>query len=155
MTSAAYPTVIAALFATADEALSNDSFRVVRGYDLSDDPSDVMMIGVPSLSDVNSISAGSFSQEFATLGTPRSRDENGTINGVVMARNGQGDQQAATEAAFGYVAGLEAALRADPAMGVTDFAYLVAQMSTGDVAEDQVDGATTAISFTVAYRARI
>lgn len=152
MTSAAYPTVYAALVATLDAALS---VRVVDGYDVSDDPGDVVMVGVPSLASTSSISAGSFTQAVATLGTGRSRDEAGTINGVVLAWNGDGDASAARLAAFGYIASAESALRADPALGLTTFAYLVVEIATGDVLEDKVDGATCAISFTVTYKARI
>lgn len=155
MTSAAYPTVYAALVTTATTALTG-TLRVVDGYDLSDDPGDVMMIGVPTLGDVNAISAGTFTQEATTFGRAGGvRTETGVINGVVMARNGQGDQNGARVAAFGHLASLGDAIRADPTLGVTSFNELVAQLSAGDVAEDQVDGATTAISFTVAYRALI
>jgi hypothetical protein len=154
--TAAFPTVIAALVSTADTALAaTDAVRVVRGFDLSDDPSDVVLIGVPNLSDVNAISAGTFSQTQATMGTPRSRDETGTINCVVMARNGEGDQEAACAAAFGYLADIESAVRSDPALGVTAFGYLVAEINSGDVLEDKVDGATCALPFTVTYKARI
>lgn len=160
MTSIAYPTVHAALVTTAGTALATPvtagTFRVVDGFDLSDDPGDVMMIGVPSLSDVNAISAGTFNQEPLSFGRATGGiRETGSINGVVMARNGQGDQDAARVAAFGYLATLGDAVRADPTLGVTAFQEVVARLSTGDPAEDQVDGATTAISFTVAYVALI
>jgi hypothetical protein len=160
MTSTAYPTVHAAVISVARTALAtpitSGTFRVSDGFDLSDDPGDLMEIGVPSLSDTQSISAGSFSQDATTFGRAGGvRTETGTINGTVMARNGEGDQGAARVAAFGYLATLGDAIRADPSLGVTSLGELVAQLSTGDVAEDQVDGATTAISFTVAYRAFI
>jgi hypothetical protein len=145
--------VFAALVTTATTALSG-VLRVVDGSDLSSDPGDVMMIGVPTLTDVNAISAGSFSQDATTYGRAGGvRTETGTINGVVVARNGQGDQSAARAAAFGYLTTLSDALRTDPSMGITAVGDPVAQLSAGDVAEDQTDGATTAISFTVAYRA--
>jgi hypothetical protein len=150
--SSAWQTVRAALVTTADNALS---IRVSDGFDLSSDPGDVLMIAVPNLSDVNSITAGSFSQAMATMGSTRTRDEDGSINGVVMARNGQGDQALATSTAFGYIASLEAALRSDPSLGITSYVYLEAWMTSGDVLEDQIDGATTAISFTVTYKARL
>ena len=156
MTSAAYPTVYAALVTAIDNALT---VRVVDGYDISDDPGDVVMVGVPSLSSTTSIAAGSFSQVAATMGSTRTRDETGTINGVVMARNGDADATGAAAdrtAAFGYVASIESALRTDPSLGLMPtFQRVVVQMSTGDVLEDKTDGATCAISFTVAYVARI
>jgi hypothetical protein len=154
MTSAAYPTVHAALVTLATATLP--SVRVVDGYDVSEDPGNIVQIGVPSLSSTTSISAGTFTQEMETFGRlVGGRLETGSINGVAMAWNGDGDQAAARSAAFGYIAAIGDALRTDPSMGVTAFAELVAELSTGDVAEDKVDGATTAISFTVAYKARI
>jgi hypothetical protein len=115
-----------------------------------------MMIAVPTLSDVNAISAGNFSQEAAAFGRASGpRTETGTISGVVMAWNGQGDQDAAQSTAFGYLDTLAAAIRADPTLGITTLTDPIAQLTAGDIAEDQVDGATTAISFTVAYRAFI
>lgn len=153
MTTAAYPTVYAALVATATTALP--TVRVVDGYDVSEDPGDVLMIGVPSLTDTTAIAAGSFNQVIATMGTPRSREETGTINGVVLAWNGDADSSAARLAAFAILGDLEDALRADPSLGVTAFARTVAQLETGAVAEDKLDGATCAISFTVIYAARI
>jgi hypothetical protein len=155
VSTAAYPTVIAALVTTAQTAAAG-AFRVVRGYDLSDDPSDVMLIGVPHIADVSTIAAGSITQKPAAMGTPRSRDEEGSIFGVVMARNGQGDQAAACNAAFAYLASLETAIRADPTLGTAaTFKSLVAQFSAGDVFEDQIDGAATAVEFTVTYKARL
>jgi hypothetical protein len=72
-----------------------------------------------------------------------------------MARNGDGDQDAASDAAFNYLSLIGDALRATPSLGVTSVTELVAQLGASEVAEDRVDGATTAISFTVAYKALI
>lgn len=152
MTSAAYPTVYAALVSTIDAAIAT---RVTDGYDTSSDQGDVVMIGVPNIADTNAISAGSFTQSTATMGTPRSREETGSINGLALAWNGDGSASAARLAAFALIASIEGVLRATPALGVTSFGYLVAQMNTGDVVEDKEDGATCAISFTVTYAARI
>lgn len=153
MTDVAYPVVYAALLSTAGTAFGA-TLRVVDGFDISDDPGDVMLLGVPSITDVNAITAGSFTQDPATLGTTRPRDETGTINGVVFAWNGDGNAATARSTAFGYLATLNAALRATPKLG-TSLAYLVAQLSAGDVLEDKQDGANCAVSFTVAYKARI
>lgn len=151
--SAAYPEVHAAIVATAKTALNN-IIRVVDGYDVSEDPDDVMMIGVPSLTDTTTISAGSFTQETLSYGAAGARREEGTINGCVLASNGDGEQAIARANAFDYVNQLGAALRADCTMGVTAFS-LDAQVRNGEVLEDQQDGAMTGISFTVAYTAII
>jgi hypothetical protein len=153
MSSSAYPTVFAALVTTATTALG-DTIRVVDGFDLSSDAGDVMVFGVPNLTDSNAISAGSFTQTTQGFGRTGVRQEAGTISGYVMAWNGDGDQTTARTTAFGYLSTLGDALRLDPKMGVTAF-DVAAQVSAGDVLEDQAEGATTAISFTVAYQALI
>lgn len=152
MPSTAYPTVYAAVVSTAHTAL-DATVRVVDGYDLSSDPGDVVLIGVPTLADENAIAAGSFSQDPSTFGrAPGTRKETGTVNGFALARNGDGDQTGARTTAFSYIDALADALRNDPTIGVTAFS-LVAQLTSGDISEDQVDGATCAVSFTVTYTA--
>lgn len=152
MTSAAYPTVVAALLTVVDAALS---CRVVDGFDVSSDPGDVVYLGLRDIRDANAIVSGSFTQTVGPMGSTRPRDEDGTINGLVWAWNGDGDAAAARTAAFGYLASIESALRADPAIGVTAFQRLVVQLSAGDVVEDKEDGANCALPITVTYSARI
>lgn len=151
MADVAYPTIYGALYEVAEDALG-DVLRVVDGFDLSADRDDVLCLGVPNLADESSISAAQFEQEQVGHGSAGIIRETGSINGVAWSWNGDGDSQAARIAAAGYIATLGAAIRADRSLGVTDF-NLVAQMGTGDVAEDKVDGATCAISFTVNYTA--
>lgn len=153
MTSVAYPVVYAALLEFGDAAVSA---RLTDGYDLSDDPSDVIQLGVPNLSDTEAISAGTFSQEQVGHGAAGFVKETGSINGIALATNGDGDALAARAAVFGYLDDLGAAIRADRHIGVTDFDLVVGTaLANGDVAEDKVDGATCAVSFTVNYTAHI
>ena len=148
----AYPTVYAAVLSTATTALTG-MVRVVDGFDLSSEPGDVVLIGVPNLGEEESIAAGSFSQDPSTFGrAPGTRKETGTVNGCVLAQNGQGEAANARTTAFSYIDALADALRNDPSIGVTAFS-LVAQLTSGDISEDQVDGATCAVSFTVTYTA--
>ena len=154
MPSTAYPTVYSAVVSTATTALTG-TLRVVDGFDLSADPGDVMLIGVPNPADENAIAAGSFNQDFGSFGSaPGTRQETGTIHGFAMARNGQGDQNGARTTAFSYIDTLADAIRADPSLGVSAFT-IAAQLTSGDVTEDQVDGATCAVSFTVTYTAYV
>lgn len=152
MTSAAYPTVYAALLAAVDAALS---CRVVDGFDVSSEPGDVVYLGLPDIREANAIRSGSFAQAVGPMGSARPRDEDGTINGLVWAWNGDGDAAAARTSAFGYLASIEAALRADPAIGVTAFQRLVVQLSAGEVVEDKELGANCALPVTFTYAARI
>ena len=113
MVAAAFPTVIAAIMSTA-ETLSD--VRVTRGRDVSDDPGDVVMVGVDSLSDSPGWdSTGSFDQEFQTFGGARL--ETGSVNVLAVSRNGDDDAGAAIDSVFDLVAELCAAVRADPSLG--------------------------------------
>lgn len=153
MASSAFPTIVAALYATAQSALPG--VFVVRGRDFSMNPDDVVMIGVTALDDSPGWdSAGSFDQEFQTFAG--ARVETGAVHCVAYARNGASDQGAATAAAFALVDGLGAAIRADKTLGVTALDYVVAQTVTGGVREQQNnEGAVTELSFAVKYEARI
>lgn len=152
--AAAFPTVITAVLTTAQAATPE---RVVRGRDIvsSDPDHDAVMIGVARLDDSPGWdSAGSFTQEFQTFGG--NRLETGTVNCLVLAWNGDSDQDAATTAAFAIFADIAAAIRATPTLGITTFDYMVAQVTSSDVTEAQNDdGANTVLPFVVSYEARI
>lgn len=154
---AAWPAVRAAVFTTAENALPK--VPVIQGRDISQSPDDVVvMIGIQNVQDIEEeggfASAGSFQQVMQTFGG--NREEVGTVNGLVLARNGDADQEAAFTAADDSLAALEAAVRSDPTLGLTGFDYVVAEMQTGDVSESQNDdGAVTALSFVIAYQIRI
>lgn len=151
MATVAFPTVIAAVMTTAD---APTDVRVVRGRDTSNDPGDVVMIGVSSLSTNQGWdSAGSFDQEFQTFGDKRV--ETGTVNALALSRNGDNDPDAACDAVFALVEELCAAVRTDPSLGVTAFDYLVTEVETGAVQESQNDeGAVATISLAFHYQAR-
>jgi hypothetical protein len=152
MSSAAWPSVIGAVMTVATAALA--PVRVVRGLDVSGDPSDAVMIGLQDIQVPDWASAGSFQQTMQTFGG--NREEVGTVHGLLLARDGGGDQALAGTTAFGYLASLEAAVRADPTLGLTGFDYVVAEMSAGDVTESQNDeGAATVLSFVISYKVRI
>lgn len=151
MPSAAFPSVIAAVFSTAEQAITDA--RVVRGRDISDDPGDVVMVGIQSIDIGDWDSAGSFQQSMQTFGG--NRQELGSVNGLILARNGDSDQEAALSAAFDYLASLEAAVRADPTLGLA-FEYTKAEMQAGDVTESQNDdGAAAVVAFAISYDIRI
>jgi hypothetical protein len=84
------------------------------------------------------------------------REELGEVNGLVVASNGQGDQDGACATAFGYLALIEAAVRADPTLGLTAFDYVVAELQAGDVTEAQnIRRCSTVLPFTISYKIRI
>ena len=152
MPSAAHPVVMAALLRVVKDAL--DPVRVIRGRDLSGDPSDIVLIGRENVDDLDWSSSGSFRQAMQAFGG--SREEAGAVNSLIIARNGDADQDAVNATAFGYLALIEAAVRADSTLGITTLEYIVAEIDAGDVLERQGDdGATAALRFIVAYKARI
>jgi hypothetical protein len=153
MTSAAFPVVMAGAVATA--TATQAPTRVVRGRDITNDPGDVVMFGVSDPEDSGGWdAAGSYSQTMQTFSGKR--EEIGNINGLAVARNGDGDPAAASAAVFALIAALEASVATSPALGVSSLEYLVAEMESGDVHESLSDeGANAALSFVINYRARI
>lgn len=153
MTSAAFPTVIAAVVTTATATLPG--VRVVRGRDISNDPGDVVMVGVLEPDDTGGWeSAGSYEQAAQTFGGKR--QEIGHVNGLAVAQNGDGDPAAALDAVFALIAALEASVATNPSLGVSSFDFLVAEMESGSVQElPSGDGASAALSFVITYKARI
>lgn len=156
MTSLAYPTVYAAVYTVARTAFAgNASVRVVDGYDLSDDPSNSIQLGTPNLTDTQAISEGAFDQEQIGHGASGVIKETGSINGIALAWNGDGDPQAARVAVAGFLDTIGAAIRADRTLAVTDFPVAAWMSAHGEPVSDKVRGATCAISFTVNYTAHI
>lgn len=150
--AAAFPSVVSAIVSTATTAVA--PVRVVRGRDFSNDPGDVVMVGIRDIEGDGFQSAGTFRQTMQTFGG--NREEVGEVNGLVVAWNGQTDQDDACSTAFGYLALIEAAVRAAPTLGLTGFDYVVAELTAGDVTESQnTAGAATALSFVISYKIRI
>jgi hypothetical protein len=144
MGTAAFPAVIAALVTVADTALP--TVRVERSADVTNEESDVVIIGGDP--------AGDFQQTMQTFGG--NREEVGTVNGLIYARDGDGDQDITCVNAFDYLAAIEAAVRADKTLGLTQFDYVVAEFQAGEVTESPNDeGALTVITFGVTYKIRI
>lgn len=151
--ASAWSAVVGAVFATAGTAVA--PCRVTRGRDITHDAGDVVMVGVRGIELADWEDAGSWSQEMQSFGG--SRQESGTVNGLIVAWNGDGDQALAETTAFGYFADLEAAVRATPNLGLTAYDYLVAEIQSGDITETQNHnyGAATVLSFVIKYEARI
>jgi hypothetical protein len=152
MTSAAFPTVIAAVVTTATATLPG--VRVVRGRDISEDPSNVVMIGVGDPDDTGWDDTGAYTQTMQTFSGKR--EERGQVNGLAVAWDGESDPTAALNAAFTMIAALEASVATSPALGVSSLEYLVAEFESGGVQESlSADGASAALSFVITYQARI
>lgn len=151
MTDVAYPVVYAALLSLAQTALGS-TVRVVDGYDVSQDPGDVLCLGIPDIKDENAISEGSYTQDFTSFGNTGTCQEDGSINGVVLSWNGDGDLSLARTTATGYVSALAAAIRTNRTLGISAF-ELKAHVASCDVLSDPADGSASGVSFVVAYKA--
>jgi hypothetical protein len=152
MPSAAFPAVTAAVFALGQSVLPG--VRVIRGRDISQDPSDAVHVGILTPDEsvgLDWATAGRFDQEMQRFSGPR--QETGTVNCLAKASNGDQDPTAAATQAFGYIAAIEAGLRADPTIGLTGYDFVVTEMQGGDVMEAQTDGGViVAVAFAIAYR---
>jgi len=152
------PALIDALVTQSRTALGSTA-AVYDGYGASADPGNYLMVGVDDPDQAQPAPSMSESQAMATLGTPRSRDEEGSIPNVAYCWNGDGEngQKAARDAAYAIVEAVAALLRTDPTMGVGQPGRVVCQV--GDISLDQNSaqgvGAYALITFTVAFKARI
>src|SRR3982751_1387789 len=132
MTSAAFPTVIAAVFPTATSTLP--TARVVRGRDISNNPGDVLMVGVADPDDPSGWDdAGTYEQSQHTFGGKRL--EEGRVNCVAKPWNGNSAPSAAEAAVFAMIAALEASVATSPSLGVSSFDFLEAEVESGMVRE--------------------
>lgn len=151
---AAWPAVVGAILARANAVLP--AVRVVRGHDVSENADDTVFVALQDINDEDWTSAGTFRQTMQSFGG--AREEVGSVNCMVYARDGGGDeaaQAACTETALGYLAAIEADVRADETLGISGFDYVVAEMDSGEIREIQANGASTALPFVIAYKIRI
>jgi hypothetical protein len=155
MATSAVPAVIDALVALSDAALS--TVTVYDGFGVSDDPGDFLMIGVDDPDSGDAASSTDSSQQAATLGTGRARDETGEVTCVALSWNGNGDQKAARDAVFATTAAVETLCRSNPSLSITGYPLLVVGFgATQRLMQNQdEDGAEAAVFFSVRFRARL
>lgn len=155
MTTTRLPDIIDALFTQATAALTDR--EVFDGFGAVSDPgTDYLMIGVddPDAQDISAAGQAQQGWAHANYGSA-ARDEEGDINCVAVSWNGDGDAKKARDAAFSTVAGVATFLRADPTLGLdptvrTDFGSKIV------LNQDQnAQGATALVIFSVHYKARI
>lgn len=154
MATSAIPAVIDALFDQSTKALPNAN--VVDGYGVSGNTGDTLMIGVEDPGNLDSASSAETDQSAATMGTNRSRDEDGTVVCVAESWNGNSDQKAARDAAFATVAAVENLIRKTdtPALGVAGVRN--ARIVSHQLLQDQRnEGAVAFVVFRVGFTARI
>lgn len=156
MPTSAIPDIIDALVSLADAALP-DTVTVYDGFGVSDQAGDFLMVGVEDPDRNDAASSADTSQSAATMGTPRNRNETGTVTCAALSSNGDGDQKAARDAVFAIAAAVASACRANPSLGLTGYQSLVAEYGSDQrLMQNQFeDGAEAVLIFAVRFRARI
>lgn len=153
MPTSVVPAVIAAIVDTAQEQLPD--LIVTDGWAVTNDPGNYVMVGVEDPDVDGYAESASSKQEWANANYT-SRDEEGDINCVALAWNGDGDARAAREAVYANVAALEDALRWNPPQGVDDVLWTSVMAAGGRLNQIQDNGGAVALLlFTIHFRARI
>lgn len=161
MGTSVIPTVIDALVTQATAALTG--VTVLDGYATPDgSASNFLYIGVDDPQTTQAAQTSDTEQTAATMGTPRSRDQRGTVTCAALSWSGGTDQKAVRDAAYATVAAVENLLRADPALGTGMAGRLVCQLGSETLSQNQYQGddntaggCDALVIFTVAFRARI
>lgn len=130
--------------------------RVIAGPQITDDPSDVILVGVRDPYAFSPPPGIETTQAVATMATTRPRDEVVTVWLTVLVRAGDMDVDALYDRAFEHVAAIEAAVRA---LGIPFLAIpgaYAAEVGGMECTDDQDDyGAWVSVSFPITVKARI
>lgn len=153
MGTSTVPQLLDALFERATDALPD--ITVLDGPGITSDPGDYLMIGVD---DPNTPGfAATSNQVPGPMASTRPRDENGSVVCIAYAWNGDGEQKAARDSAYSYMAAVEGILRDDPNLGIATGGNFVAQM--GDLQElsqaPNGSGVDALLIFNISFFARI
>lgn len=161
MATSAIPVLIDALVTQARASLPN--CLVIDGFGVTNDANpNVLMVGVDDPDSQSAADSTDSAQEMATAGTPRTRDQQGTITCAALSWNGGGNQKAVRDAAYATLAAVENLLRLDPRLGLTSFPLLVCQLGDDRLSQNQyvatdttTGGVDALVIFTVKFQARI
>jgi len=165
MGTSVVPALIDALV-TLSRANVPAGVNVFDGFGVTSDPSvsGVLMVGVDDPDTGDTANASSSGQSMATMATTRPRDQIGSVTCCAVAWNGNADQKAARDAAYGIVATVENFLRSDPTVGIGQPGRVVVQMGDDDrLSQNQYSGDAEGVGggcdaiviFTVNFKARI
>lgn len=127
--------------------------QVIVGPGATEDPGDVVMVGVSDPDETVYAGAVSGSQHWAQLGG-LFRDEQFVVHCIAIASNGDGDALAAMDAAYTLMGAVETALVADPTFGGT-LLYSMGLTSAGLKFSTDQTGVAALVPFDVECRTRI
>lgn len=149
----ATPAIIDALVAAARLALQD--VLVYDGYGLSDDPGDILMVGVDDPDSVRPANAGESFHEWAAIGGSRTHDQQGTVTCAALAWSGDMDPKAVRDRAYAIVSEVAQILRDTPALGVPSVAWCT--LGQSETLSQNIDdaGCSALVVFSIRFRARI
>lgn len=157
MATSVVPAIIDALYEQAKTALPD--VLVFDGFNLGDDlTDDILMIGISDGQSSAASTGADGSQTQATAGTPRTRNQTGSINCWALSREGNTTMKSARDAVYAMQAALEDIMRDDPTLGIAppNGQILVIQLGDEHLDQDQdVEGAQALLAFTINFEARI
>lgn len=153
MPTSVVPALITAVVVTAQEQLPD--LIVTDGWAVTSDPGNYVMIGVED-PDVDGYAQSATSTQSWANANYTARDEEGDVNCVALAWNGDGDAKAARDAVYANVAALEDALRSNPPQDLADVLWTSVMASGGRLNQIQDSGGAVALLlFSIHFRARI
>jgi hypothetical protein len=149
------PALIDAIVTQATAALSD--VLVLDGFGVSDAPApDLLMVGVDDGESTVAATSTAVSQTMATLGTARSRDQQGQVWCWAYSWNGNTDQKAARDSVYTTFEAVADLCRTDPTFGVGLPGRVVCQIGDENLSQDQDEsGAKALLIFSVNFTARI
>jgi hypothetical protein len=148
------PSVMNAIVSTAKTLMDPNAVYRGPGRPSDDSQPNVLFVGINDIYTADWTVGGNSNQSWATLGAQQ-RDDNGEVWCTAYSWNGDSDSDAAMNTAYGTVAALENALRADVTMGNVPGVLWVGVSSTELRETQDSGGARAQVIFTVAYRGRI
>lgn len=151
MSNSTVPATIRAIFAAVKVALPSAS--VIVGPGATEDPGDVILIGVSDPDENAYADAVAGAQHWNQLGGLR-RDEEFAVHCVAITSNGDGDALAAMDAVFALMGGVETALVNDPSLGKAVL-YSMGITSFGLKFSVDTSGVAALIPFDVQCKARL
>lgn len=156
MAVSALPALIDALVAAATSALP--AVVVCDGLPVAGDPGDYLLVGVDDPDTSTFAVAADTAQTPATLGTARSRDEEGDLFCVAESWNGAADAKAARDAAYATAEAVALLVRqrTTPPFGVASLVTVEFAQGSQQLEQGQFDrGAVARVHFTIHFRARL
>ena len=153
------PDIIDGLVYVATAALP--AARVIDGYDLSEDPSDMFMVGVDDPSSPTWANVATSQAKWANA-TKQGRDESGEVTCAAISFNGNSDQQQARNTVYAMVNAVADAVRANHTLASGTYPNGIPGVWETNVGASSKltqilndDGAVALLVVTVDFKARI